>query len=464
MKLENTNRENQKTLSPKEQLEILSSGTKDFIGKEEFLKKLKTGRPLKIKAGFDPSRPDLHLGHSLLINKLRQFQELGHEVIFVVGDWTACIGDPSGQNKTRPPLTFEESQKNAQTYKEQACKKNFTTNKELSKESQKVFHFFKRLDLKKTKIVFNSNWFNESLSLRDFILNIASKHTLARQLEREDFKKRFKNNQRIALHELFYPLLQAYDSVELKADVEIGGTDQLFNLLLGRQLQESSGQSPQAILTLPLLKGLGAKVDSQKNLYDKILAWFRKIIKTKDNKNWNIAGADKMSKSLNNAISFNESSKDMYGKVMSLSDELLANWWTVFTGGIQKDEDQLNKLFKAKKIHPKARKEELAWLIVCSFYGEDQANKEKYSFEGDRSKKMIPEDTPEEPDILPPDRKQENIALPDLLLKIGLVSSKSEARRKIMEGAVRILEDNIKKIKQSREILVTQIKLLAGMI
>ena len=485
------------TKTAEQQLEILSRGTKDFIGRDLLLKKLKSGQILKVKAGFDPSRPDLHLGHSLLINKLRQFQELGHDVIFVVGDWTACIGDPSGQNKTRPALKFEESRKNAQSYKDQACKKNFTfrphhasrsghpaelsIQPDFNKDSEKIFNFFKRLDPQKTKIVFNSEWF-EKLSLRDFVLKIASKHTLARQLERDDFKKRFKENQAIALHELFYPLLQAYDSVKLEADVEIGGTDQLFNLLLGRQLQESLGQAPQTILTLPLLEGLGSV--------------------SKDN--WNITGADKMSKSLGNAISFTDSPKDMYGKIMSLSDKLLVRWWNLFTDW--GEENKINS-FDSDYINFKAKKEELAWLLVCSFYGDNKANKEQETFKKERTEKKIPEDMPEKLHILPQDISQDkagnllldellirwrnlsietvkagqtikekeiftrepseksiteegmgrvfsntgvdqNIELVDLLLKLKLVSSKSEARRKILEEAVRILEYKINNSKE----------------
>ena len=432
-----TPKPSQKNFSPEEQYQTLSHGTIDLIDKDEFLKKLQSKKKLKIKAGFDPSRPDIHLGHSLLINKLRQFQELGHEVVFVVGDWTACIGDPSGQNKTRPALSFEESQRNAKTYKEQATKKNFEAGRALTADSQKVFSFFKRLDFEKTKIVSNSDWLN-SLSLRDFILKTASQFTLARQLERDDFKKRFKANQPISLHELFYPILQAYDSVELKADVEIGGTDQLFNLLLGRQLQEGSGQEPQVVLTLPLLEGLDVKKISEEN--------------------WNLKTGQKMSKSLGNAIGFNDSPKDMYGKVMSISDELLIRWWNLFTEG----EINLKELFKSKKAHPKDKKAELAWLLVCSFYGEEQADKEQETFRKERSEKALPENIPEhQPHSLSKEKE-----LTELLVDSGLCRSKSEARRKILEGAVRILEketatagrDEMKKIKEPQH----KIKLQKG--
>ena len=455
---------------PEEQLEILSRGLVHIYNKEELEKKLKENRPLKVKAGFDPSRPDLHLGHSLLINKLRQFQELGHEVIFVVGDFTACIGDPSGQNKTRPVLSFEESQKNAQTYIEQAAKNNFEASKKLEHGSTKVFEFFKRLDSKKTTLVYNSKWFDK-LSLKDFILDIASQFTLARQLERDDFKKRYTDEKPIALHELFYPLLQAYDSKELKADVELGGTDQLFNLLLGRELQKQYQQSPQVVLTLPLLKGTGKgtitikwnrihdlkaylvyrkikdRGENQKQLCEELnedksfkndislssikmkienyryldtkseglkqyskqseevykeyknnsIEQIEKVIEErKQQENWNIEGADKMSKSLDNAISFNEEPKEMYGKVMRISDERLADWWKLFTEG----EEDLIELFKDKTINPKVKKEELAWLLVCSFYGEETASKEKEKWTKQFSKKELPEDISEYQDFL----------------------------------------------------------------
>ena len=424
--------------SVEEQYEILSSGVVDLINKEEFLKKLKTKKALKVKAGFDPSRPDLHLGHSLLINKLRQFQELGHEVIFVVGDFTACIGDPSGQNKTRPVLSFEESQKNALSYKEQATKNNFEVSKKLEKGSKKIFEFFKRLDSKKTKLLYNSEWLSK-ISLQDFILSICSKRTIARQLERRDFKTRYKANEDIGLHELFYPLLQAYDSKELKADIEIGGTDQLFNLLLGRELQEKFGQSPQVVLTLPLLEGLDAKSISPDN--------------------WNMEGTQKMSKSLNNAICFNDSAKDMYGKTMSISDQLLIKWWKVFTEGNM----NLADFFKKENINPKLKKEELAWLLVCSFYGEEIANEEQDKWTKQFSKKELPDDIPEYQDFLNPELNKETtllkkeiellqkekhllereIGIAQLLKELGLAGSTSEARRKILEGAVKQEEQKI---------------------
>ena len=502
-------------LSAEEQYNILSSGNVDLINKEEFLDKLKKKQSLKVKAGFDPSRPDMHIGHSVLIHKLCQFQELGHEVIFVVGDFTACIGDPSGQNKTRPALSHEEVQKNSQTYIAQATKKNVMISKELDSDSQKVLSFFKRLDLEKTKWVYNSQWFDE-LSLKKFILSISSKFTVARQLERNDFSQRYKAKKPIGLHEFFYPILQAYDSVALKADVEIGGTDQLFNLLLGRELQEEFGQSPQVVLTLPLLEGLDTKrqweeihelktllvykkisvkediKEEEKNkLTDKLCAELAKdedfkraqislnsiklkfannrYLDTKDSQdikkakglknyskqnkeifnqyknysveelekeiakrkketpneiNWNIEGGQKMSKSLSNAICFNDSPKDIYGKIMKISDDLLVNYWKVFTKG-ERD-------LRQKDYNSKEEKEKLAWLLVYSFYGEEQANHEKTEFTKTVSQGGLPDHIPEAQNLPP-----KKIKFYMLIKEIGWSSSSSEASRAILSGAVK---------------------------
>ncbi|MCY4321392.1 MAG: tyrosine--tRNA ligase [Bdellovibrionaceae bacterium] len=381
----------QKKLTAEQQYNILSSGAVEIINKEEFLEKLKEKKSLKVKAGFDPSRPDIHIGHSVLIHKLCQFQDLGHEVIFVVGDFTACIGDPSGQNKTRPLLSVLEVKDNSQTYIKQATKENFIISEELDSDSQKILSFFKRLDLKKTKWLYNSKWFNK-ISLRDFILSVASKFTVARQLERNDFSSRYKNRKPIGLHEFFYPILQAYDSVQIEADIEIGGTDQTFNLLLGRDLQQEYKQKPQVVLTLPLLEGLDGK--------------------------------QKMSKSFDNAISFNDSPKDIYGKIMKISDELLIRYWNVFTEG-KKD---LNK----KNYHPKKEKEKLAWLLVSSFYGEKKAHETQKEFVRIFSNKGLPDQILEEQDI-----ETKEIGICDLLKKIGLESSNSSARRAILSGAVK---------------------------
>ena len=405
-------------LSAEEQYKILSSGLVDLINKEEFLEKLKKKQSLKVKAGFDPSRPDMHIGHSVLIHKLCQFQELGHEVIFVVGDFTACIGDPSGQNKIRPMLSFSEVKKNSKTYIDQATKKNFSMPEKLKPDSQNVFSFFKRLDSKRTKWLYNSEWFDK-ISLKEFILSVSSKFTVARQLERNDFSARYKEGKPIGMHEFFYPILQAYDSVQIKADVEIGGTDQLFNLLLGRDLQQEYEQSPQVVLTLPLLEGLDTKKVSEEN--------------------WNLKSGQKMSKSLGNAICFNDSPKDIYGKVMSTSDELLIKWWNIFTQG----KVNLVSLFKKENINPKLKKEELAWLLVCSFYGEEQANKTQAEFSRVFSEKGLPDQIPEDQDFEP-----KQIGLCELIKKIGLSSSNSEARRAILSGAITRREVSAEGIKR----------------
>lgn len=392
----------QTPISPEEQYKILSNGIVDLINEDEFLSKLKQNRPLKIKAGFDPSKPDIHLGHAVLINKLREFQELGHEVFFIVGDFTACVGDPSGQNKTRPVLSFEEAKINAKTYVEQVTSQNFQTTQSLSEEAKGLFSFFKRLDPKKTKCVFNSKWLDK-ISLRDFLISISSKFTVARQLERNDFSLRYKAQKPIGLHELFYPILQAYDSVELKADIEIGGTDQLFNLLLGRDLQEQFGQNPQVVLTLPLLEGLD--------------------------------GSQKMSKSLNNAISFNDSPKDVYGKIMKISDELLIRWWHIFTKGKQ----DLKKIIQEKELNPKKKKEELAWVLVCSFYGEETAHQAQEEF----SKVVVHGEIPDLKNIPYPKEGLEEkdlereMGVCELIKKVELCSSNSEARRGVLSGAIK---------------------------
>ncbi len=470
-------------LSPEEQYKILSYGAVNLINKEEFIKKLKLGRSLRVKAGFDPSRPDLHLGHLSLINKLRQFQELGHQVIFVVGDWTACIGDPSGQNKTRPILSYEEAKHNAESYIRQATgappannkspvntlhnkqgvpqkndkppvntlakssqeeRENFKKQIEGDKAGLRALSFFKRLDPEKTKCEYNSKWLN-NVSLKEFILDICSKFTVARQLERNDFSLRYKSEKPIGLHEFLYPLIQAYDSVELKADVELGGTDQLFNLLLGRELQEESGQKPQTVLTLPLLEGIDAKKSAEE-----IKQEAQKTENPEDRKkteNWsNIEGAYKMSKSLNNAITFNDSPKEMYGKTMKISDKLLVRWWNVFTEG----RINLKPHFEDKSLHPKKEKEKLAWLLVCSFHGEEKAHKAREEFNRVFSGKGLPDQIIENQDLLSQNQellKQNKAILKqneelhvklDLLIKeLGLSSSLSEARRAILSGAVR---------------------------
>ena len=382
-------------LSPEEQYEILSCGSVDLINKKEFLNKLKLKRPLRVKAGFDPSKPDIHLGHMILINKLCQFQELGHEVIFVVGDFTACIGDPSGQNKTRPVLSFSEVKKNASAYIEQVTRKAFKAKSTQDAGSQLLFSFFKRLDLKKTKWVYNSKWL-DNISLRNFLTSVSSKFTVARQLERNDFSLRYKSEKPIGLHEFFYPVLQAYDSMELKADVELGGTDQLFNLLLGRDLQEQCKQSPQVIFTLPLLEGLDGK--------------------------------QKMSKSFNNSINFNDTPKEIYGKMMKISDELLVRYWSVFT----EQKKDLKKIFESKSFNPKKEKEKLAWILVCSLHGEDKADQVQEEFIRVFANKGLPDQIPEKA-IQP----VQGLWLCQLIKNVGICDSTSSARRAVQSGAIR---------------------------
>lgn len=382
-------------LSPEKQYELISSGAVDCVNKEEFLEKLRENRPLRIKAGFDPSRPDIHLGHLLLIGKLRQFQDLGHKVFFVVGDWTACIGDPSGQNKIRPLLSKEEAEENAKTYILQATRKNFPLPETFKEQQELTLHAgLKRLDSEKTEFVHNSQWLDK-LSLREFVGRMASRFTLARTLERNDFSERYKEGKPIGLHEFLYPLLQAYDSVELKADVEIGGTDQLFNFLLGRDLQKDFGETPQCILTLPLLEGLD--------------------------------GFQKMSKSLNNTVSFQDSPDSIFGKIMSLSDELMIRYWEKL-GGV----DESYKLsIKNKTLHPKEEKERLAYGIVLSFYGDMAAKEAKDRFRKVFSERKLPDHIPEKTF-----KAVSGLWICQFIKELGLVSSTSEARRLIEGGGL----------------------------
>lgn len=404
------NSKKDKFKSAEEQLEILCAGTVDLIQKEDLLKKLKQKQSLVIKAGFDPSRPDIHFGHSVLINKLRQFQELGHQVYFIVGDFTACIGDPSGQNKTRPILSHKEAQINAKTYIQQVTQGKKTssfdlekTRENLQKKSlnhsqleiklQKIFQFFKKLNPSATKFKYNSQWLSR-LSLSSFLIDIASQLTVARQLERNDFENRYKNQKPIGLHEFLYPILQAYDSYQIKADLEIGGTDQLFNLLLGRELQQHKKQSPQCVLTLPLLEGLD--------------------------------GTQKMSKSLDNYISYTDSTQSVYGKMMKISDILLSRYWEVFTEGDKLDTQQL------AGADYKNLKQALAYTVVASLYSYKEADKTEQEFVKVFSKQELPSDIPSKT-ISP--TKDLWIAL--FIKELGLCPSTSEAKRQIESGALK---------------------------
>jgi len=395
-------------LDPKEQLQKISSGSVDLIQSKELLKKLKEKRPLIVKAGFDPSRPDIHIGHSILINKLREFQELGHKIYIIVGDFTACIGDPSGQNQTRPLLSQKEAHKNASTYIDQITYKNFNNPESLDTKTHHLFNYLKRLDARKTKILYNSKWLNK-ISLQKFIMDITSHLTVARQLERNDFSKRYQAQKPIGLHEFYYPILQAYDSVEIKADIELGGTDQLFNLLLGRELQEHYHQDPQCILTLPLLEG--------------------------------IDGVQKMSKSLGNDISFKDSPNNIFGKIMKISDELLITYWQRLTGG--HCNVQFAKQIQDKSLNPKKEKELLAWAVVYSLYGMKAAQQAKDEFLRIFSNKGLPDYIPEK--VLPASK---NIWICHLIKEVGLSSSTSEARRQVLAGAIKKEGEKIKDVQQ----------------
>ena len=359
-------------MTPEEQLRIIKEGTVEIIEEEELLKKLKEGRPLRVKAGFDPTAPDLHLGHVVLLQKLRQFQQLGHEVYFIIGDFTAMIGDPTGRSQTRPPLSREQVIENAKTYEHQV---------------------FKVLIPEKTTVVFNSSWL-EDLGTKGLI-ELCAKYTVARMLEREDFSKRFKEGTPIYIHEFIYPLLQAYDSVAIKADIEIGGTDQKFNLLIGRDIQREYGQEPQVCITLPLLVG--------------------------------IDGVRKMSKSYGNYVGITEDPKTMFAKIMSIPDEIMWDWFLLLTDYTEKDIEKMKK-----EMHPMEAKKLLAYTIVKRFHSEEDAKKAKEWWEKTFSQREFPEDAPL---VKIPEKKLRAV---DLLVKIGAVKSKNEARRVIQGGGLKV--------------------------
>ncbi|MGH8225443.1 MAG: tyrosine--tRNA ligase [Gammaproteobacteria bacterium] len=353
----------------------LARGTADVLKREELDARLKLGRPLVIKAGFDPTAPDLHLGHTVLLNKMRQFQECGHEVVFVIGDFTGMIGDPSGRSATRPALSPEEIAANAQTYAEQVGK---------------------ILDLDKTRIARNSEWLAK-LDAAD-LLRLAGQMTVARMLERDDFEKRYRANDPISLHEFLYPLMQGYDSVALKSDVELGGTDQRFNLLTGRQLQSAHGQAPQVVMTLPILEGLD--------------------------------GVQKMSKSLGNAIGLTESPDEMFGKLMSVSDEMM---WRYFELLSARSLEEIAKLKRetTEGRNPRDVKFLLAGEMIARFHGEVVANKAQEDFVARFARGEAPDDMPEV-------HIAEPLPLAKLLKEAGLVPSTGEANRMLKQGAVRI--------------------------
>ena len=359
-------------------LAVIRRGTEEILIEEELISRLKLGRPLRIKAGFDPTAPDLHLGHTVLLNKLRQFQDLGHEVIFLIGDFTGMIGDPSGKNETRPPLTREQVDANAATYKKQV---------------------FKVLDPEKTKVIFNSEWGNDLTAVD--LIKLAATHTVAQMLERDDFDKRYTNKQPIAIHEFLYPLLQGYDSVALRCDVELGGTDQKFNLLMGRELQKHFGQPAQIVMTLPLLPGLD--------------------------------GVKKMSKSLGNYIGIDEPPEQIFGKVMSLSDDSM---WLYFELISFRTLDEI-KAFRAEVANganPRDIKFLLGEELVERFYDRQAADAARAAFIARFQQGALPEDLPEV--HLPPGEEGMPIGL--LLKTFGLTDSTSEAGRLITQGGVKI--------------------------
>ena len=361
-----------------EQLTEIGRGTEEILVEEELVERLKGGKPLRVKAGFDPTAPDLHLGHTVLINKMRQFQELGHEVIFLIGDFTGMIGDPSGRNATRPALTDEQIAENAATYKSQ---------------------IFKILDPERTRIVFNSEWMGK-FSGADLI-KLAQRHTVARMLERDDFRKRIDAGQPIAIHEFLYPLVQGYDSVALEADVELGGTDQKFNLLVGRQLQQAYGQKPQVVLTMPLLEGLD--------------------------------GVNKMSKSLDNYIGITDAPNEMFGKLMSISDELMWRYFELLSFRSSAAIDALRQQAAAGE-NPRDIKFLLADELVGRFHGDAAAVAAKDAFISQFKNNEIPDDV-EEFTVQAEDGR---LGIGNLLRQAQMVSSNGEARRMIQQGAVRI--------------------------
>ncbi len=381
-----------------DQLDIIRRGVTEILVEEELLEKLQLKRPLRVKAGFDPTAPDLHLGHTVLINKMRQFQDIGHEIIFLIGDFTGMIGDPTGKNATRPPLTPKEVKANAQTYTEQV---------------------FKILDPVKTKVVFNSQWMGV-MDPADLV-GIASKHTVARMLERDDFQKRYAAGQPIAIHEFLYPLIQGYDSVALEADIELGGTDQKFNLLVGRQLQQAYGQAPQVVLTMPLLEG--------------------------------ISGGDKMSKSLNNYIGITEPASEMFGKLMSISDDLMWKYFELVSSRSLRHIEKLRADTRAGR-NPKEVKVELAAEIVGRFHGTASANMAFQAFDQRYVRGQLPDDMPEVTVAV----GTEGLPLANVLKVAGLTSSTSESRRMVEQGAVRIdgakIDDARQRIKVGRPLVI----------
>lgn len=360
-------------------LALLQRGSDEIIKLEELKSRIAKGKPLRVKAGFDPTAPDLHVGHTVLINKMRQYQDQGHQVIFLIGDFTGMIGDPTGKSSTRPPLTREAVAENAQTYRDQ---------------------IFKILDPERTEVRFNSEWFNELGA--DGMIKLAAQHTVARMLERDDFNKRFKSEQPIAIHEFLYPLVQGYDSVALEADVELGGTDQKFNLLVGRQLQQHEGQAPQIVQTMPLLEGLD--------------------------------GVQKMSKSLGNYIGIEDRPEEMFGKVMSISDDLMWRYFDLLSFRPNADIAAFKQAISDGQ-NPRDIKFELGMELVARFHDQTAAETAKQAFIDRFAKGAMPEDMPE---VTVSGQGDGGLPLPFVLKQAGLCQSVSDARRMVQQGAVKI--------------------------
>lgn len=373
------------------QLEIIKRGTAEIVPENELIEKIKksiaTKKPLHIKLGLDPTAPDIHLGHTVVLQKLRQFQELGHKVTIILGDYTARIGDPTGKSETRKQLTEEEVKANAKTYQQQ---------------------IFKILDPAKTNVVFNSQWL-APLTFAD-VIGLAAKYTVARMLERDDFAKRFHNELPISIHEFFYPLMQGYDSVALQADVELGGTDQKFNLLMGRHLQKEYGQEPQIALMMPILEGLD--------------------------------GVQKMSKSLGNYIGITESPREMYGKTMSIADELMVRYFELVTPVAIEEIRAIKQGLQTGSLHPRDIKMRLAREIVTIYHGVEAAQKAEEEFKNIFQKKELPDEIPEFR-LLPDELDDGRIWVPKLLALANLVASTSEGKRLVQQGAVKIDDEKI---------------------
>lgn len=368
---------------PDKQLKIIKRGVAEILPEKEFLHKLerscKTGVPLKVKAGFDPTAPDIHLGHTVLLEKMRQLQDLGHEIILIIGDLTGMIGDPTGRSEIRKPLTREEVLQNAETYKQQV---------------------FKVLDAEKTEVRFNSEWLEKMTSME--IIRLQARQTVARMLEREDFKQRFASHNPIGIHEFIYPLLQGYDSVVLKADIELGGTDQRFNLLMGRELQQDYGQAQQALIIMPLLEGTD--------------------------------GIKKMSKSLGNYIGISEAPKEIFGKLMSISDELMLRYYELLSHISLEELTTLKNGIKSGSVHPMEAKKALALELVERYYDSEAAVKAKYEFENIFREKGLPDDMP----VFKLKNKEEDVWLPGIMKEAGIAKSTGEAMRLIKQGGVSV--------------------------